>query len=255
MVMVRHSEFEASGASEVTLPNWQITLEQMIADGEQMTSPTAFEEQNELALAAASDNEIKSTAHTAIHSTDKRKDDAARHAKIVMQASASANADYSIDISKLTLSSDSITIAANGILQIDGREATLEEKMVLEENSGACSVGVTQTELDIEEFLAGRTNEVPEALQEMAEERGITNPSMEDYQDMVREEFPIHISSRMISGGINFNDPQSLLPQLSSDFSTVTADGPMSTPAADLSAESLLPPKPVELPQSTPMPG
>ena len=234
MSNINHNDFDKVDVTEVTLPSWEVTFQDMITNGVEMTTLNSFEVQNNLALAASSDNEVMTTAHTAIHKNDKSRDTLSRDARVLRQASESNAANISFDISRLDLTSSIVSIAHNGILQIGGRDATLDEKMVLEENSQACSVGVTQTELDIEEFLAGRTNEVPEALQQMAEERGITNPSMEDYQNMVREEFPVHISSRMIGGGINFTNSQSLLPPLAADFSSVSADGPMSAPTEPL---------------------
>lgn len=260
MSLIDQKSLNTAEAREVTLPSWQHKLQEMLNNSPTITEPNAIEthsflKQNELALAAGGNNADNLIAHTSGNSARERNQSFARDAKLALQNYGRAAAEISQDVSELTLADNLLSIAQNGLLMINHREATLEEKMVIEENSHACSIGVTQAELDIKEFLAGRTTEVPEILQKMAEDRGITNPSMEDYQNMVQAELPAHIASRMmIADGIKLDGQQPSSPTLSSNFSDATADGPMSAPAADLTARSLLPPQ-TSLPQSTPMPG
>ncbi len=114
-----------------------------------------------------------------------------------------------IDLTDINLwDEERVTITEEGTLQIadeDGqfRDATISEQVELEENSGACSVGVTAQEIEMNAFMRnledGIETEVPEALQQLAEERGIENPTYEDYEALIVETYPPHISVRIMS--------------------------------------------------------
>ncbi len=119
-------------------------------------------------------------------------------------------------LSGLTLSDTSIH---NGIMQIKGedgehRNATLEEKIILEDNSDACSIALTQNEIDMNNYMNGKTDVLPEALKNLAEEQEL-NPnalSREDYNVMIAEKFPAHVANRIlesnnIESGINIGSP------------------------------------------------
>jgi hypothetical protein len=48
---------------------------------------------------------------------------------------------------------------------------------------------------------------------------------MDDYKDIVREEYPVHISSRAIGGGIDLNDPGALLLPPTADIPKASSPG------------------------------
>lgn len=109
-----------------------------------------------------------------------------------------------IDVSDMRLDDDSVIIGNDGIMRLadengQTREATLGEKLTLEDNSQACSVGITQDEIDMNNYIRGETSEPPEVLRQLAEERGITDPTMQDYRDLIRNEFPLHVGVRVLS--------------------------------------------------------
>ena len=116
-----------------------------------------------------------------------------------------------IDLTGINLwDEERVAITEEGTLQIadeDGqfRDATITEQVELEENSGACSVAVTAEEIEMNEFMRnlhdGIETDVPEALQQLAEERGIENPTYADYETLIRETYPPHISIRIMSEG------------------------------------------------------
>lgn len=86
----------------------------------------------------------------------------------------------------------------NGVMQIEGedgqqRNATIEEKIVLEDNSGQNSMHLTQDEIDMNKYLNDSTmTEIPEALQNLAKEKGL-DPSQvgrEEYKRLIEDKMP-----------------------------------------------------------------
>lgn len=97
-------------------------------------------------------------------------------------------------LSRSTLSDTSLH---NGIMQIEGengeqRNATLEEKNILEDNSKANSMHLTQDEIDMNKFVNGQTDNLPDSLKKIAEEKGLdpAQVSREEYKVMVEDKFP-----------------------------------------------------------------
>ena len=128
-----------------------------------------------------------------------------------------------------------VDIREDGILMVRGdgegsplREATLDEKIQLEDQSQACSVGLTSDELEMNAYLNGQTDIIPDSLRQMAEDIGVAPESLtrDDYQDMILEKYADspHIAMRIVSSDTLTTSPLDinggLLP---SSFSTVPA--------------------------------
>ncbi len=133
------------------------------------------------------------------------------------QASASADASNALAQANATLSSTFIKVSKDGFLQENGKTVTLERKMELEDKSKQNSTGLTEEEVAMEKYMSGETEVVPDALKQMAEERGIKNPtgeplSRDDYAEIIHAELPNHIAGRVTGGGIDVENAQDLLP-------------------------------------------
>lgn len=85
--------------------------------------------------------------------------------------------------------------------------ATADQVHQLEENSKSCSMGTSQETIDVQEYMNGKTNDVPEMLQKMAEERGIENPTRADHFDSLKEKYGNegHMTFNAMTAGYNPN--------------------------------------------------
>jgi hypothetical protein len=113
------------------------------------------------------------------------------------------------------------------------REMRIGEKNQIEDTSQMNTGYVTQDEVEMNAYLRGETDVLPEALKDLAEKNGhvAEDVSRDEFQDMVTEGLPANIALRvndnvpLVSGGLTANSP-SLLPPPPSPETTVTPSAP-----------------------------
>lgn len=101
-----------------------------------------------------------------------------------------------------------------GKLQIKGddgtyKEASFAEKVILEDNTHACTIGITEDEIQMQQYLNGEIDHPPAGFKELAQnwakENGNLTPdtmTRNDYNTMLTQEFPHH-AARMQYGDVN----------------------------------------------------
>jgi len=154
----------------------------------------------------------------------------------LLQASQQIPQDLRNKLDGWRLDTHSTIDEASGKLQIKGddgnyRDASFQEKVVLEKNTKACSIGTTEDEIQMQQYLKGEIDSPPAAFKELAEdwakENGTMDPNTmtrDDYNRFITEEFPHH-ATRMQYGDINVtlgygDGATDLLSQLSKDSKT-----------------------------------
>lgn len=137
----------------------------------------------------------------------------------------SNNPNFNIHLSGIKLDDPHmVAITDDNILMVRGdgpeselREATLSEKLQLEgkigQDDGACSIAMTREELDMQAYLKGDVDQIPDSLHQLAEKNGYLaeDLSRDDFKGLLDKEFAEnpHITARISS---TLDSEASLLP-------------------------------------------
>lgn len=157
----------------------------------------------------------------------------------------SQSLNVNINLSGVTLSdSHMVDISENNTLMVRGdgpesafREATLDELVQIETESMQCSAAVAQEEINMNAYLNGETNILPDTLHDLAEENGLMaeDLSREDFAQLIEDRYANnpHIISR-ITGDIT---PGGLTNQAEIDHLPPQRQGTSAEPAGFQSPE------------------
>jgi len=217
MVQMKQTNFDLNSATPVVM-DWHDKKALFEEVGLGLTidenDPNSFDAQNTKNLAAASDNNQNARAYTAIGKREENKAASIRNQETVRQSSASSS--QILEQSKSGLSHVFET-SAEGFLQTNGIDSTIEDKIEMENDAQANIILYTVEEKAMQDYMTGKTNEVPEELKQMAEERNISNPTgadleREDYEEIIKSELPQTMANRIIEGDIKEMTAEELLP-------------------------------------------
>jgi len=155
--------------------------------------------------------------------------------KTVSQASASVNATDDIRSTIGGLTNTFVTSARGFLLNEEGQEATIKDKIGMENDAKQNIITKTAEEQAIQDYMTGETDQVPEILEQIAEQHGVKNPSGEpleraDYEQIIKSEFPAHVSDRLIEGEVtDVENGQDLLPT-APEVTKAVVQAPLSAP-------------------------
>jgi len=219
---------------------WRETFQEIIALSDEMTKPDGFHAMNQKLFDAKAGY---NTGAFTIGADEKEKRILRQEGRLeTLQRASAASTTIEMDVSHLYLTSDNVTISNDGLLLIDGEAATLDQKLVLQENSQMSSIGMTPEELEMQDYLTGKTDVIPEALANMADKNDITDLTRDRLQQMVRTELPLDISTRISSRNIEELHGQELLPKRYRDtFNIATKDLTIEDPTNNVNPETVIP--------------
>lgn len=153
--------------------------------------------------------------------------------------------------------------------EFEFRQASLDEKIQLEENSQQCSVAITQEEIEMNAYFRGETDVIPESLQAMAYEAhskdptlGLANPTREQLAGLVKDKYEAtapHISDRILdkapltSGTLSLDNLGTDFLPPSPDASTEPVSQNLQTKFFGATTPDNMSPVPNQLPSLTPL--
>ena len=211
---------------------------------------TGQDHQNELALRAQIGD--SSADLTTAGQEKKRKEDQLHKQNTARSTILSPIIDNSFNINLDGIRLDDehmVHINDDNILMVRGegpdselRAATIDEQIQIENETGACSIASTEQAMEIEAYLSGNTDVIPDALRDLAEEHGRlaedVNPS--EFKEWFAEK---HTNQFTQEGEINLSYAPHIMARITAplDLNNLTPDmsSPEITPAPDAPAPVL----------------
>lgn len=136
------------------------------------------------------------------------------------------------------------TINKKGMLQIKGedgkiRDATLEEKVILEENSHACSVGLTPEEIEMNKYFNDPNAKLPESLRKIALEQELNPNELNkgDYAAILEQKYPDNAQRIIFQNDITAPLTLESLSGLNNDVTAGISANPANTTTIKLGKE------------------